>query len=256
MRSLLLLFALVGMGSTLAAAEWSGFYGGPIAGVGLGSSTMDVKTRQVNSGSGFWMNSQSDVDQINGLPAQTASSSAFAGGLSLGYNWQKQDWVFGLEADFSALGLESTRVQEGSYNSVPTWKFKVTQTLATDWISSVRPRVGYAFGDWLFQASGGLALANRRLRGSFYDHATTGYGLRLFSDASELATGWAVGLGAEYRFGGRYGATLDYLYSAFGKAEFGTASSKDSDGVAYPDPFWFHFDMTVQVIRAGLNWHF
>jgi opacity protein-like surface antigen len=65
-------------------------------------------------------------------------SDAFAmGGVHVGYNWQDESWVFGLEGDIAAV--------EDAF----------------EYLASVRGRLGWASDNMLFFATGGMAFARR-----------------------------------------------------------------------------------------------
>jgi len=222
---------------------------------------VDAKT-QDQYDSGNWLSSQVEVDQFNGLNAGSPSSSAFSGALDLGYNWQVHNVVFGLEAGFGALALKDDSIMTGTYNDAAPWAFRVEESVSTDWLFTVRPRIGYSFGAWLLQANAGLGVVNRRMQASFQDWSNGAYGdppdygMRLAADASNVATALVYGLGAEYKLGEHYGVRVDYLYGDFGRSELPVTNAKTSDGVAWSDPYWFRYNLVVQVLHLGCDYHF
>ncbi|MGF1619389.1 MAG: outer membrane protein [Rhodomicrobiaceae bacterium] len=71
------------------------------------------------------------------------SDEVFAGGIQIGYNWQKHGpWVFGVEADYSFIDAE-----------------------LVDYMASIRGRVGYAFDNLLVYGTGGIAFTEQDFLG-------------------------------------------------------------------------------------------
>jgi high affinity Mn2+ porin len=104
---------------------------------------------------------------------------------------------------------------------------------------TVRGRIGYAPGNWLLYATGGFAWA--------YDQVS------LTPAASGIAEshllwrfGGVAGVGAEAPVAPHWTASLEYLVLPFGK----TGTDFISTGQR------FDADFTVQMLRAGLNYHF
>ena len=104
---------------------------------------------------------------------------------------------------------------------------------------TVRGRIGYAPGNWLFYATGGLAWT--------YDHLT------LTPSASEVAAapflwrfGWAAGAGVEVPVAPRWSARLEYLFTDYAISSVTL-------------PFMgqrFSSDFALQELRAGVNYRF
>jgi len=74
-----------------------------------------------------------------------AHATGAVGGLQLGYNWQAQNIVWGVEGDVSAAGLHSALGSIGGDNHV----------VDVDLLASVRARLGLAFDRILVYATGG-----------------------------------------------------------------------------------------------------
>ena len=92
-----------------------------------------------------------------------AATNGVIGGALAGYNWQYNQFVFGLEGDFGWTNANGT----GLAVVIPT----TTQPNTHDfnWTSHVRGRFGYAADRWLFFVAGGLAIADF----NFHEGATT-----------------------------------------------------------------------------------
>src|SRR5205814_3425975 len=78
--------------------DWTGFYIGGNLGAAINSSTVDS---DVNSGDLGDLGKQLK-DKIQG------NQTAFTGGGEIGYNWQINSVVLGLETDFNYLGFNQS----------------------------------------------------------------------------------------------------------------------------------------------------
>ena len=145
------------------AYNWTGLYLGANGGGGWGRS--------------WWSGSATPVDL----------SGAQVGGTA-GYNWQFGNTVLGLEGDglVDLKGSSTTGCAAGC-------------TTENDWLSTVRGRVGYAFGGILPYVTGGLAVGD-------INASTPG-----FAGAHDHA-GWTVGGGLEFALPGNWSAKAEYLH--------------------------------------------
>jgi outer membrane immunogenic protein len=180
---------------------WTGFY----AGVNLGYGWADVSTDVTSS-------------DLTGV----------IGGGQVGYNWQTGPLVLGIEGDFQGSGQNKS--DSGTFGGVP---FTVDQKLP--WFATLRGRLGYAAGPWLFYGTGGAAWANYKL-------SITALGVTASDDSTRTA--WTAGGGVEWMFLPKWSAKLEYLYIDTGDTSvtlFGTTftgRAKDN------------------IVRAGVNYHF
>jgi len=97
-----------------------------------------------------------------GSESNSARASSWVGGVQAGYNWQRGSWVYGLEADISAMRLKSemnTLVPAAPPSSANT-------SGDVDWYGTIRGRVGWASGPLLFYGTGGLAYGRVELNSS------------------------------------------------------------------------------------------
>jgi outer membrane immunogenic protein len=148
-------------------------------------------------------------------------TSGFVGGGQVGYNYQVNNWVFGLEGDFSGTTLGAT------YN-VPTFFGPVSASWSLDWISTLTPRVGYAFDRWLVYGKAGAAWAHASASASAFG---------LGASVDSTTSGFVYGVGTEYALWNNWSAKLEY--NGF---SFSNDSSVNSGN--------FH------TVKAGLNYRF
>src|SRR5262245_11688032 len=86
------------------------------------------------------------------------SPTGVLGGVQAGYNWQVGTFVLGLEGDISAANIHDDK----NFPSVDPHKALDRTAAQYDWLGTVRGRAGYATGQALFYATGGLAFGGVR----------------------------------------------------------------------------------------------
>lgn len=194
--------------------DWTGFYVGATAGYGWGDYTLfSLPPGTVGTG-------------------PNVSVDGFVGGGTIGFNWQNDNWVLGIEADISSGPDGTTPVG----TSGTTWAC-ITGLCNADieYFGTVRGRAGLATDRWLIFATGGLA----------YGHVSGG----IFSSAQQgggSATGWTAGVGTEFAFAQDWTAKLEYLHVDLGDIPFGT----NGGGGAFKGRGDF------DVVRGGINYLF
>ena len=145
-------------------------------------------------GGGIW--SDSSVNE----PDTGVFSENFNGGLFggyAGYNWQSGAWVYGAEGDFNGVWNDET-FNVGGFNV----------DVGTDYLASLRGRVGYAFDRTLIFATAGVAFTRMSAEADLFN------GVSL--NADQNFTGWTVGAGAEYAFTDNWIGRVEYRYYDFG----------------------------------------
>jgi len=154
----------------------------------------------------------------------------FIGGGQIGYNWQVNNFVFGLEADFQG---SSQKVSDSGFDPV----FGAWSTSGRlDYFGTIRGRLGIAQDRWLAYITGGYAYQNLKFD---FNSAT-------FGSASSSSTrgGWTIGGGVEYAFAGPWTAGLEYLYLDSGNRDWNV--------------FGTNVDLRARnhVVRAKVNYRF
>lgn len=199
----------------IAAYSWSGFYiGGHLGGV--------------------W--SHTDWSGISFDPSAVYSfySSGIAGGVHGGFNYQVQQWVFGIEGSWTSIDLSDGFASSPS-NSYAT---------KIDWITTVVGRVGYTWDRWLLYVSGGYAGAQVIAIG-------TGGGLPGPFRLAATDNGWTVGGGLEFMWWNNFVFGADYKYIELGGSRSGVTPLPFGIPVAVS-----HVDTRIQVATARLSYKF
>lgn len=171
--------------------RWSGLYIGGHAGMGFGNwATSDNRVL-----TGGTTTSATNLDALG----------AIAGG-QLGYSWQIGHFVFGPEFDLSisTVGKNKTQTSVGTGFYNPLYPSQAAASI--NWLSTLRGRVGFAFEDWLFFGSGGLAIGGI----NFYSPSWS-------MNNTETAVGYAVGGGLEYAVNSHLALRAEYLRYQFPK---------------------------------------
>jgi outer membrane immunogenic protein len=156
--------------------KWNGFYGG----VNVGHASGTNHTDRLTGGEGSHI------------------SGGF-GGAQIGYNFQADRIVYGLEADIQRSDISG----EAAVNSSDYRSQKI------DWFSTVRGRFGYTFGNFLLYGTGGFAIADVKA------NVTS-----TFLEDKQTQHGWTAGAGAEWAFDKNWMLDAQYLRISLDKKDF------------------------------------
>lgn len=145
------------------------------------------------------------------------------GGGQIGYNWQRDRFVFGFEGDIQGADISGRAFDPSDF---------ATAHSDVNWFSTVRGRLGFASGPWLFYGTGGLAVAG------VDTHINVGPDH--FRD-SNTDVGYAAGGGIEWAFAPNWSAKAEYLYIGLGDDTLSSGDRINND---------------FQTVRLGLNYKF
>jgi outer membrane immunogenic protein len=188
------------------------------------------------------------------LLACRASSQA-ASPAQGGYNWQIGALVAGLEVDFEYFGLRGSSSGGAVYPCCAPASIFITSSTKTDWLFTARPRIGYANNNWLFYATGGLAVTD--LHGNFTFTDNVGPGHTESGSVSSTKVGYAVGGGIEAGLWSRWTVKAEYLFVDFGRVSTTSNNLIDALAFAFPAQIFTHsLDLKASIVRLGLNYHF
>ena len=186
--------------------------------------------------------------------SNAANASSWLAGAHAGYNWQQGAAVFGFETDLQATHLNSSMSGGLTHNPpivpLPASDFASTTALI-EYYGTVRGRLGWTAGQWMFFGTAGAAYGNVELSSTF-----STLGLRTFSQTSEPKIGWVVGAGFEYLLRPNLMLSLGYQYVDLGR--IGISSS--TTGISGPSFVTLGQAATVhaqfQTVMAGMSWRF
>ncbi|TQF37283.1 acetylglucosamine transferase [Bradyrhizobium sp. UNPF46] len=191
--------------------NWTGFYvGGHIGGAW-------TNEQFINNGN---TSTFGDLGPGQGFRQR---NSGVMGGAQIGYNWQANNYVFGMEGTISGLdnkGSFTNTVFGLGLDDQFSWRANVLATIVG--------RAGFAVQNNLFYIKGGYAGVNNRL--SVVDNVpnpSTGSG-----GQTHWHNGWTLGAGWEYGVTRNWIVGLEYNYAAFGSQTYqlgGTSGSYTFD---------------------------
>ena len=230
------------------AWSWTGFYLGLNGGGAWGTSTYAFLPGAAWA-VGPPPNGQTQLTSDGATKLNMNSASA---GGQIGYNWQVSSVVFGGEADIQYIGLRRTNqfTQNGPFGFIGT-PYVFTETSRSDWMATVRGRLGVTEGRVLFYGTGGVAFADSASSDTltfptFVPVPTfTGAGAR-----SGVQTGWTVGGGVEWAFSDHWTAKAEYLYARFPTSTTGMNPINTVFTQSYTDR------LAVNLMRVGINYKF
>jgi len=196
--------------------NWTGFYIGAHGGGTWGRD--EVTHSAVIAGLGFAI----DAAAITAASSPQLNPNGWIAGVHAGYNVQTGSFVWGLEGDASYFRLRVSTAGTFPFPSTlpggalgpPTLTFGSNTDLSTDWLVTVRPRLGLAVSNALFYVTGGLAVTNEKLNQTT---ALLGGG-SFTSSISDTRLGWTVGGGIEYMLSPNWTIRAEYLHLDFGTA--------------------------------------
>ena len=155
----------------------------------------------------------------------TGRQSGVIGGGQIGYNWQVNQFVLGVEADAVGSGLNGSSASATRSFGPPILLATVNQTVTVDfgkidWMASFRGRAGFAVNQALFYVTGGAAVA---AIGGSTTTVVNGPGIAIPAGtfvATDGGTttrwGWTVGGGIEWAFNQNWSVGGEYRYTDLG----------------------------------------
>jgi outer membrane immunogenic protein len=212
----------------------------------------------IHGGWTYYQHEHKDLDQfagntvLGGIGSVSNNDSGWHAGGQLGYNWQRNCVVFGVQIDGSWTNAEA----DAFYQSSPLAGAS-TASLSSEmrWFGTVRTRTGVVVSDLFLYATGGVAFASFDRNMVFRQGGAPFNSATFSTDNSRI--GFVVGAGAEWALGGNWSINSELLYMGFKKDEktFGCPVGLCGGNPA-GTPFRFEFQDSAWVARLGLNYRF
>ena len=176
-----------------------------------------------------------------GWNSNSLNTSGVMGGGYVGYNYQINNWVLGIEGDFQGTSNNQTSTYFAPVNFGPILAGDVMQQKSSmDWLASINGRLGIAYDRALFYAIGGAAWA-----GASASLTDVTFPPASFSNNTTLS-GFDIGGGVEYAFTPNWVGRVEYRYYDFGNDNF------SAFGAFTP----FRLQTSVNTVRVGLAYLF
>lgn len=202
---------------------------------------------------GFCSGTANSAVAANGCRGDDDSDADY--GLRAGYDWQRDNLVFGLVGEYSRGGPSDS---VSAFSTTPAF---YTMRRDIDSSFALRARVGFTFGDGdnLLYGTAGYAWAKVENR------FTTSNGVNTFVDNGDSdATGMQFGIGYERRFADQFTVGLEYLVSELEDDEYrvraqGPAPATNPFIRVNPNGTDFRRsgdDIDLGSLRMTLNWRF
>lgn len=172
-----------------AVYDWTGFYIGANAGVGLGRdrTSLDVPSTSFDT---------THLSPQGGL-----------GGGQIGYNLQTGSFLgpilLGVEADIQGGDLRDDRTSLVGFGL-----FNAQYSQKLDWFGTVRGRLGIVDGPVVSYVTAGYAYGDVK---TSVTETVGGVGIGTFS-TNKMRRGWTYGSGVEASLGGNWTGKIEYLY--------------------------------------------
>src|SRR5215469_8829560 len=272
--------------------NWTGFYVGGNAGVGLGTYKTDFNASGTSSDTidAVIQGVTTPVVALNfnfaGSGFDEVYPAGFVGGGQAGFNWQLSPiWVVGAEADFQGAdekehstptfgvsgpisGFTPGGPASGTVSGTAAFQYEAK----IQWFGTARVRAGYLFGDGavLTYVTGGLAYGKVDVAGTstLTDPLHNLPSITQAFDHSNVNTGWVVGSGTEGKLLNFPGWTyrIEGLYMDLGHLD-GTGPGASTSATIVSGsvvthlalnagPLHTHTHFTDTILRVGLSYQF
>ncbi len=200
---------------------------------------------------GAWSRQSASISSVNenqGAVSSGINGSSAIGGPYAGCNYQfAASWVVGIEGDYSWASLGGTATGPNLFaNGTPVGVGGITWTDKTDWVASLRGRLGYAYvPNVLVYGTGGAAWTR-----TSYTGLDVGSGGSVATALDNTRTGWVAGAGVDWApWSNNWILRVEYLHY-----QFGGASSTTAFGPGTVTFGWG--DLKIDTVRAGLSYKF
>lgn len=210
--------------------NWTGGYVGVHLGYGTGRD--DVRTTILDPTGNPFLPTASNSFDADGV----------LGGLQAGYNWQMDQFVFGVEGEYSRMDVK------GDFNFDKARPEAVAGGKLTD-LAAIKARIGMAFDRTLIFGTTGYAV------GWSEGYANNVWALAPADDVArgkDTVDGFVVGVGAEHAVTDTISIKGEYDYYSLGRGDFNMKSAAYPAGVVLQTEPKFN----LHTFKIGVNYHF
>jgi len=225
--------------------QWSGCYVGANLGGGASGTNFNAA---VDPGTHLL---GGDPAVVAGTGSGGHSGDGLLAGGQAGCNLQSGSLVVGLEGDFDYFHSSSWFSNNSNTLSDGVTPFTISQSLRTNYLATIRPRLGIAADRSLAYVTAGVAFTSVSYLESYSDGGVPpGSGS---AAASRSLVGWVAGAGWEYAIADHWTFRAEYLYASFPTVNALGAITDAGGGV---NTLHGSSDLVTQLLRAGVNFRF
>ncbi|WP_235276138.1 outer membrane protein [Methylotenera sp. G11] len=235
--NLTLLLLLSTSFSLNAAENWAG------ANVGLSISSYDYENK--GHGASFDDTSPSALS-VWAATNDKKSDNGVGVGIKGGYNWQTDNFVYGVLADLTYIDAKIKSETPGGIHD-GFYSYKRVDEL--NWLATVRGKAGIDLNGFLPYVTAGLAVADVENKHQTITCCPTLYE----SSDNDTKVGYVIGFGVEKKINENWGVNFDYSYIDLGK-DRGNAHGVVGSATANPSRVKLENELTL--INLGLNYYF
>jgi outer membrane immunogenic protein len=157
------------------------------------------------------------------------------------------------------MRLRTQRSLHQLYSGATTTGLDIVDEASSNYLVTIRPRVGFASGSALIYVTGGLAITTLK-----QSHSVKEFGFGAAgtcsptssnycndpANSSDVKYGWTIGGGIEWAVNRAWSLKAEYLF-----ADFGSESTTSNLVHGAPAQTFDHnADLTVQTVRFGINY--
>jgi outer membrane immunogenic protein len=202
--------------------NWTGFYLGANLGAG-------------------WKNGNL-TDSVFGVNWSANKNATFVGGGQVGFNYQFNRVVVGIEADFDWFANDNNSATVTAFGTA------VRDSNNDRWLTTLTGRLGFAWDRVLFYGKGGGAWISSN--NFSVTNVATGSSVSIVNNNTIM--GWTAGAGIEWAFANNWTARVEYDY-------VGLQDNSFTVPVTFPvvggDVFTTH-NRNIQMVTVGINYLF
>jgi len=231
--------------------DWTGFYvGGHVGGVWAR-----------DSGTTDFFDPGASGKFVNNPQANALRNSTVIGGVHAGYNWQMARWVFGVETDFDWTDSRNRFCRQTAVLSSPCdddGDGFLTLNEKTEWLGSVRGRLGYAWERAMIYGTGGAAWGkvDTSINANCLRFGCGAFSLEKINTTANFSNtkvGWVAGAGVESMLDANWILRVEYLHYDLGRVTNTLNLRVDPE---FPQDVPWSRSLRYDTIRVGLSYKF
>lgn len=213
---------------TIVGYDWTGLYIGGHVGGGWFDKDWFTPLTPINIAGG-----------CPGCPTKAGSHSgkSWLAGGQIGFNFQFDSIIAGIEAQFSWTDFEAS-----SPHALAPALLAINSK--TNYLGTIAGRLGFAWDRTLVFVKGGAAWAHDKFWSSIPGI------IPVSQSVTVTRWGWMAGGGVEFGLMNNWSAKIEYNYMDFGR------DRETLQPVNAFAPFQYDIKQTIQVVKVGINYRF